>query len=118
MGREVREFDIEGQRYAMALLSTSEGAKVLPKIVALSEQLAAGRMEVLNEIDLVAFARPFAEATQVIGPGGRASLTSVFDEHFAGRYDLFLLWIGEAVKYNFGPFFANRKSVFEKLKAV
>lgn len=118
MGRRVEKFDISGKRYEFALLGTSEGARVLPKIIGMASSLESPKAlgEVLATLDVNALAAPFAAATWCLGEGTRVQLSVVWEEHFAGDYEGLVLWLTEAIKYNYGPFFASLPNVMRKMK--
>jgi hypothetical protein len=69
--------------------------------------------ESLSEDDLVAICDPLAQNTFVrTGPSQTPILAKIFDDHFAGKYDLMAKWLVFALEVNFGSFFDGlRKKV-------
>ena len=58
-----------------------------------------------------------AETTEVYGPGfgdAGAPLMRNFDDHFAGRYESMVKWLGFALRVNYGGFFPEKSQKSEE----
>lgn len=62
----------------------------------------------LNEKDFGELVDQFARHTVVVVSDElQPQLTEIFDQHFAGRYDLMLKWLAFCLEINFGSFFGG-----------
>lgn len=138
MGIEAREKRIGDHVYRVTLHGTKAGLKLLVRVtkilgpgagsfigglgrdaIGLDGALANGAAEALhdfaarlNETEVLGIADEFARQTVVVVDSEtEPRLCDIFDDHFAGRYDLLLQWLGFCLEVNYGSFFVARSGV-------
>lgn len=127
---------IDGYRYSVAQLGSSEGRRILVKLTrllgpalgrlvggegrpsdAVSEAIAefsAGA----NEDDLEDLCRTFGQSTELDVDGKPMLLNLDMQElHFAGRYGAMFQWLGFCLRVNYADFFVSVEAARDKLAA-
>jgi len=147
--RAVKDKVIGGHRYEVTLLGAKQGRAMLVRLVRLmgpatagfiegtlhakgdlTVSLASGASDAIRELsqriteaEFAAVSDELARFTVVhIDHEHAPKLFDVFEEHFAGRYDVMLHWFGFALEANFSSFFAGtasgKSTLAERLKGL
>jgi hypothetical protein len=134
MARRPVTLSIEGEAYEVTPLTTTEGLPLghrlvrvlgptlrgvlsdMPTDATIDEgKIAAAVLKALEDAPtelLIELGRAFAASTKVKASSLMLSLgeTAIYDEHFAGRYGLWLKWVMACAKVNFSGFLGNSGS--------
>jgi len=149
MARPVKERVICGHTYKVTLLGALQGRLMLVRLVktfgpalaaflegvlnakgGLTESLALGSADAIRDLALKLTEKDLADISDqlahftavVISHDTEPQLDKILDEHFAGRYDAYMQWLGFALEANFASFFgassSGSRDLLGKLKTL
>jgi len=147
--RAVKDKIIGGHRYEVTLLGAKQGRAMLVRLVRLmgpatagfiegtlhakgdlTVSLASGASDAIRELSQRITEAEFATVSDELARftvvhldhEHAPKLDAIFEDHFAGRYDVMLQWFGFALEANFSSFFdgtaSGKSTLAERLKAL
>lgn len=129
--REVQIHNIDGTDYRIQQLGAKVGKTVLmrlfriagPAMEAKDDEQVTRLLGALGDAEVDFLCETFAKTTAVCmtnakGQACELELSNIFDEHFAGKYDLMLKWLWACIKANFETFPKGLGLDADKLRAL
>jgi hypothetical protein len=136
--RKTESVTINGTKYELQQLGALQARRVLVRLGQVLSAPIARLANIDGGLDLTAIAGAVADALKgldpdvldevcnafavaslvVIGPGQKAELAILFDDHFAGKTESdMLLWLGHCVRLNY-PTFLGGQALTSRLASV
>jgi hypothetical protein len=131
--RRTESFDVDGATYSLTQFGAKQGQRWLVRLAKVFAPAFAHAASVTDTAALAAvldaaasdlspelfdeLCADFARACVVNFDGKEVPLHSVYDDHFAGRYDALLKWLRECFKVNFSGFFSALQAASASPKA-
>ena len=113
--REVQSHEIDGCQFKIQQLGAKQGKTVLARLLRLVGPAAESDtpidrlMAALTDAEVDFLCDVFSKTTRVCatnanGQATELPLEGIFDDHFAGRYDLMMKWLWACLNANFASF--------------
>jgi len=126
--RQTKECVVDGVRYQIEQLTTTAGLRIYNQLAhvlgdAINRELNAGgepaervvrmlltSLSVIPEELQLSLGATFAKSCHVfVEPDGLMPLDPIYDQHFAGRFLHWTMWLLECLKVNFADFLERAK---------